>query len=81
MILARDTDGRAGDIVYRCDRLFSVFHTVLFTWDGRDRVWVYSGDVGTFIWELGGEGEWVYRERDGEPWPEYLRRRVPKFLL
>ncbi len=29
-----------------------------FQWDDRDRLWMYSGDIGTYRWERRDDGIW-----------------------
>ena len=60
---------------------WSVRHRLYFLWDQQERVWVYSGDVGTTIWELG-EAGWQPRPFAGSGLraPELLRRTVPKLF-
>ncbi len=56
-------------------------HRTYFLWDAEDRVWVYSGDVGTFFWEADSEtGEWeqytyVEAEVEAPPFLQELRSR------
>lgn len=45
-------------LLYSCqDQYYLRFRTV-FLWDNFDRVWVYSGDVGTFFWQQKDDGSW-----------------------
>jgi hypothetical protein len=72
----------AGASVFRCPDAFSVRHTVFFTWDQADRVWVYSGDVGAFYWQLEENGEWVkgtYRGPPPDP-PQVFKELRPKWF-
>lgn len=65
---------------YRADVSYSDRFTTYFLWDDTaDKVWVYSGDVGTYIWELKESG-WSSR-----PWrgsglmaPTFLQEEVPR---
>lgn len=59
---------------YRLDALYIL-------WDDDDRVWVYSGDVGTFYYERSGESWWKHVfARDGAiRAPEYLRAVEPRW--
>ena len=42
---------------------FSARSTTWLLWDQEERVWVYSGDTGTFFWERRGDSstDWVRR--------------------
>jgi hypothetical protein len=50
-----------------------------FFWDPEDRVWVYSGDVGTFYWVRNGTNLWVKHRysNGGVRAPEFLRKLKP----
>ena len=37
---------------------FYTRHTTYILWGESDEVWVYSGDVGTFIWRRQPDGRW-----------------------
>ena len=66
-----------GETVYAAPERFAARHTTYFLWGPEDRVWVYSGDVGTFFWERDAETSvWekhVYAEED-VPLPEFLQQ-------
>lgn len=66
-------------IEYECPKEFAAMHVTLFTWDSSDRVWVYSGDVGTYMWEnLGSvwtEKRWV--DMPGIDPPQALKQARP----
>ena len=68
-----------GETVYAAPERFATRHTTYFLWGPEDRVWVYSGDVGTFFWERNADtGAWekhVYAEED-VPLPEFLQERA-----
>jgi len=67
-----------GETVYAAPERFATRHTTYFLWGPEDRVWVYSGDVGTFFWECDPDtGAWekhVWAEGD-VPLPEFLQQR------
>lgn len=69
-----------GETLFAAPERFAARHVTYFLWDPDDRVWVYSGDVGTFFWELDAEtGEWekhVYAE-GGVPAPSFLKAVRP----
>lgn len=70
----------AGHTVLAPTDAWAARHRTLAGWDeGVDRVWVYSGDVGTQTWTAN-EAGWV-----SQPWagsgltaPSWLRERVPR---
>ncbi len=68
-----------GELVFRSDEVFYARHTTYFLWDNADRVWVYSGDTGTFFWEQKG-GEWkkyCYVDEDVAA-PLFLKEKRPR---
>ena len=69
------------DLQYVSDHKFDIRHTTYFLWGTEDRVWVYSGDVGTYFWENDiGTGEWeqfVYAQSEVSA-PEFLKTQRPK---
>lgn len=59
---------------------YSAQHTTVFVWDRKDRVWVYSGDIGTFVYSPEPDRGWARRslyEMKGEVAPGLLRRFRP----
>ncbi len=68
-----------GELVFRSTDLFYARHITYFLWDNADRVWVYSGDVGTFFWEQKG-GRWKkYCYVDEEvAAPLFLKEKRPR---
>jgi hypothetical protein len=71
----------SGILQYSGTDRFFIRHTTVFLWGPSDRVWVYSGDVGTFYWELIDGGSWersVYN-KSGPQAPEYLKTIRPRF--
>lgn len=55
---------------------------LIFCWDSSGRIWVYSGDLGTFIWQKNDEQEWEkfsYSMKLFDP-PEILKRLKPQFF-
>ncbi|HYF61671.1 MAG TPA: hypothetical protein VD886_02590, partial [Herpetosiphonaceae bacterium] len=68
-------------VVFAAAEEFSLRDTTYFLWDAADRVWVYSGDVGTFFWERGADGAWnksVYAT-SSVPAPQFLKDTRPKY--
>lgn len=54
--------------------------TLYFVWDDKDRVWVYSGDLGTFFWEHVSDNEWEKRsfaDNRSVPVPSLLKQLKP----
>ena len=70
---------REGTVEFESRDLFAMRHTTFFLWDGRrDWVWVYSGDLGTFIWKRqGATSRWVKRHWGQERPPRFLVRARP----
>lgn len=64
-----------GKFVYTPSEKFDNRHTTFFVWGEHDRVWVYSGDVGTFFWQV---------NPNTNNWKKYVYVRssiaAPKFL-
>lgn len=55
--------------------------TLYFIWDDKDRVWVYSGDVGTFFWEQVTDDKWekrTYTDNISVPVPSLLKQLKPE---
>jgi len=69
------------NILYTSDEQFDIRHTTYFLWGADDRVWVYSGDIGTFFWENEPDlKKWqrhVYARSD-VPAPSYLKEQRPR---
>lgn len=69
----------AGERVFAAETRWSTRHRLAFAWDAQDRLWVYSSDVGTDVWEDVG-GRWTQRAwvRGGglQP-PDVIRRLAP----
>lgn len=56
-----------GETVFVPTEAFRTRDALFMLWDERDRVWVYSGNVGTFFWEQAGDGEWHKHSQADEP--------------
>lgn len=69
-----------GDALFTSDERSDDRSTTMFLWEADDRVWVYSGDVGTFFWERGATPDvWrrqMYADSD-VPAPPALREARP----
>jgi len=64
---------------YASTNSFIGTHRLVFTWDSRDRVWVYSGDVGPSYWERVAPSFWQQHRAAFElpnGVPELIRRYV-----
>ena len=75
------TDTR-GELLYSSDKTFNNRSVTIFLWDDEDRVWVYSGDIGTYIWQQGDtETEWQSEAyaHSNVPAPDYLKEIRPKY--
>jgi hypothetical protein len=73
---------RKGDTLYMSEEKFAIRHTTYFLWDEADRVWVYSGDVGTYFWEYNPITELWEQHTYADtsiPAPEFLKREVPSW--
>jgi hypothetical protein len=70
----------AGRTVLAPPQRWSPRHRLYFLWGEGDRVWVYSGDVGTSIWEPAGDTwhEIDYANQQGRRPPEFLRQKLPR---
>lgn len=72
-----------GDVLFACAERFSVRDMTYMLWDPQDRVWVYSGDVGTYFWEQTSDPtQWqihTYATSD-VPAPQYLKEKRPRWI-
>ena len=73
-----------GQVVYESSEEFYIRHTTYFLWDQQERVWVYSGDLGTFFWEINPQTNKWERHTYG-PYggnnvsaPKFLKKTRPK---
>lgn len=71
-------DRESNELLYASPERFDRRHVTYFLWDDQDRVWVYSGDVGTFFWEQS-EQSWIRRTyaQSDVPAPDFLREMRP----
>jgi hypothetical protein len=46
------------DLEFASNDRFYTRHTTHILWGKSDEVWVYSGDVGTFVWRKQADGHW-----------------------
>lgn len=61
--------------VYRSPMAFSSRHRTAISWEERvDRLWVYSGDIGTRIYETDSHGAWIERSPKGLTPPAAFRK-------
>ncbi len=78
IMLSFEIRSKNGDPVFRSTEMFDDRHMTYFLWDDSDRVWVYSGDIGTFFWEQDGS-EWkkyIYVNSDVSA-PSFLKEKRP----
>ena len=72
---------RDGEPLFLSPERFGTRHTTYFLWDQDDRVWVYSGDVGTCFLECNAStGEWethIYVQSN-IPAPAFLKKMRPE---
>ncbi len=74
----------AGDVVvFACQERFTARDTTYMLWDEAERVWVYSGDVGTYFWEQSEDmAIWVkhaYASSNVSA-PQFLKERRPRWI-
>lgn len=70
----------SGNVLFTSEQHWSTRHRLYFLWDAENRVWVYSSDVGTSIWELA-DGRWQRKDHDAQAGlkpPDFLKRAVPR---
>jgi hypothetical protein len=74
--------GQDKTVLYISTEQFTARDTNFFLWDNQDRVWVYSGDLGTFFWENQDEAhtwkKYVYAENN-VPAPAFLKEVRPRW--
>lgn len=51
-------NGLDPEVVFCSGETFRTSDRLLITWDSMDRVWVYSGDVGTYYWVRIDDTKW-----------------------
>lgn len=74
--------GADNELLYEPEEYFSVQSTNFFLWDDADRVWVYSGDLGTFFWEYDDVSrKWIkFTYADSEvSAPDFLKSVRPRW--
>ena len=76
-------DDRKGNNCFS-DNAGSVFSRWFFCWDNNSRLWVYSGDVGIFMWSKDGNGKWeklvVGPKFDNTKMPKAFYTHLPSSL-
>lgn len=68
------------EVIFNSLDKFRTRDTVYFLWDNEDRVWVYSGDIGTFYWIRKNDNVWEkqrYVDHKDTPVPEILKKLRP----
>lgn len=69
-----------GTLVFTSDQYFDPRHTTYFLWGPEDRVWVYSGDTGTYFWAYNSTSDTWARStyaRSDVPAPDFLKSQRP----
>lgn len=67
----------SGNIIFVSDEKFRVRDALYFLWDDEGRVWVYSGDLGTFFWVKEADEDWhKYRYADEAIQAPYFLKEV-----
>lgn len=78
------SNGNPGQVaIFTSKDAFRTRDTLYFVWDKNNRVWVYSGDVGTFFWERLSDGNWqkhTFADNKNVPVPESLKRLNPGYF-
>ena len=78
----KTNDSKKDKILFVAEERFYTRHTLFFLWDNEDRVWVYSGDVGTFFWTRKSDNVWVksvYNDEGNVSAPEFLKKVRPRY--
>lgn len=71
-VVLHDQQGRE---VYRSATSFAARHRTIVTWEpSSDRLWVYSGDVGTRVLAQDDQGVWQERSSAGLTAPEPIQK-------
>ena len=68
-------------VIFTPELTFSIRSTTYWLWDENDRVWVYSGDIGTYFWEKNDNGTWTknsYRKSNVTA-PKFLKETRPRW--
>lgn len=92
LIVGADTPGstahfyltnRQGVRVFTAADRFDLRHNTYFFWDKDDQVWVYSGDLGLFIWRNDPKSGWTRRayEKGRDALPSYLQEHLDMSIL
>jgi hypothetical protein len=72
------------DLEFASNDRFYTRHTTHILWGKSDEVWVYSGDVGTFVWHRQPDGRWekntFFYGAAVESVPEGLKKLKPKLF-
>ncbi len=74
---------RQGEQVFRTTDQFDLRHNTYILWDRDNQVWVYSGDLGLFIWRNEPESGWTRRayEKGQDLLPPYLQEHLDPSVL
>lgn len=79
----RFTISQSGSVLFTSAEAFRTRDALFLLWDDNDRVWVYSGDNGTFFWERAADGSWQKRafvENRSVPVPALLKQLKPGYF-
>ena len=76
--ITNSADGRA--VQLSPDFSCSWAHALFATWGERDEFWVYSGDIGLYIFEPVADGSWPGRPHTTEKLPPIIREILPRVL-
>jgi len=75
----RVTTTEGAEVLAPDDR-WAAGHRTHFLWDDDGRVWVYSSDIGTYVWEESKDGTWtkITWYGSGLEAPAFLQEQIPK---
>jgi hypothetical protein len=76
-----DSSNDPCNIIFQSKESYIATHTLYFLWDDQDRVWVYSGDVGTLFWIVESNGDWIIHNyvTENVTAPDYLKSIRPRY--
>jgi len=68
--------------IFISDDVFRTRDKLFFLWDDNDRVWIYSGDVGTYFWERITDDNWQkqsYADNKNVTVPDLIKKLKPGY--
>ena len=75
-------NGLKPKVTYDSRDIFRTSDALYFLWGDGDRIWVFSGDLGTFYWTRESDDFWVkhYYGDENIPAPESLKKTEPEYF-